>query len=155
MSNRLVATTLGAVVIVAADQLAREKPAGWFDDFPLRTPEGELNNIHLHRDLVATMALTPVMDQFGIAELWDDLNSDPEAFELLLLALVCKSGKTLGAVSRRWRQLGGSVQVPEADADEAAAYQIPVWYEYLGRACTKLGLLEPLSIAGYRHVFEP
>lgn len=155
MSGRLVATTLGASVIIAADQLAREKPDGWFEDFPLRTPEGELNNIHLHRDLVATMALTAPMRQLGIAELWGDLNSDPEAFELLVLALACKSGKTLGAVSRRWRELGGPVRVPPEAADEAAEHKIPVWYGFLGRACTRLGLLENLGLAGYRRVFEP
>jgi hypothetical protein len=162
---RLVAITLGVAVMTAADRLAAQYPKS-LEDFPLRT-DGDLNNIHLHRDIAATTALSRAMRELGISELWETLNSDSDSTELLVMAVVLRSGKALGTVSRQWRSLGGSVAldnpvfapvnsqgVAHPIASEAAALEIPAWYGFLGRACTRLGLLEHLSIAGYRRVFE-
>lgn len=101
------------------------------------------------------MAISQAMRELGIAGLWEQLNDDAEAAELLTAAVVLKSGKALGSVSRQWRKLGGSVSIPDAVAAEAADQRIPAWYGMLGRACTRLGLLPHLGLAGYRRVFEP
>lgn len=107
--------------------------------------------------MFADAALRSALDHFGLRQLDDELDEDqPEARRLLVLAVLA-GARGVFPLTRHQRRRAGPAHrrgVPFGIRKNAEHHQFSARYELLGRACTMLGILEPLSPAGYRSLFS-